>query len=69
MESETGPNRRMKLEPRARKYRLIKYEKETTQLRVWNPANKQIEKMTFTRINETDTVISQAKADQGYNHH
>ena len=25
--------------------------------------------MTFTRIDETDTVISQAEADQGYNHH
>jgi hypothetical protein len=25
--------------------------------------------VTFTRINKTDTVISQAEADQGYNHH
>jgi hypothetical protein len=25
--------------------------------------------VTFTRINETDTVISQAETDQGYNHY
>jgi hypothetical protein len=25
--------------------------------------------VTFTRINKTDTVISQAEADQGYNHY
>ena len=25
--------------------------------------------MTFTRINKTDTVISQAETDQGYSHH
>ena len=69
VESETGPNRRMKLEPRARKCRLIGYGKGTTQLRVWNPANRQVEEVTFTRIDETDTVISQAEADQGYNHY
>jgi hypothetical protein len=59
----------MKLEPRTRKCRLIGYGKRTTQLRVWNPANKQVKEMTFTRINETDTVVSQAEADQEYNHH
>jgi hypothetical protein len=69
MKKESGPNRRIKLEPRARKCRLIKYEKGTTQLRVWNPANRQVKKVTFTRIDKTDTVVSQAEADQGYNHH
>jgi hypothetical protein len=59
----------MKLELRARKCRLIRYGKKITQLRVWNPANRQVKKVTFTRINESDTVVSQAEADQGYNHH
>jgi hypothetical protein len=63
VERESGPNRKMKLELRARKYRLIRYGKGTTQLRVWNPANKQVKEMTFTRIDKTDTVISQAEAD------
>jgi hypothetical protein len=63
MKSETGPNRRMKLELKTRKCRLIGYGKGITQFRVWNPANRQIEEVTFTRIDETDTVISQAEAD------
>ena len=69
VESESGLNRKMKLELRARKCRLIGYGKGTTQFRVWNPANKQVKEITFTRINETDTIISQAEADQGYSHH
>ena len=63
IESEIGPNRRMKLEPRIRKCRFIKYGKRTTQFRVQNPANKQVKKVTFTRINKSDTVINQAEAD------
>jgi hypothetical protein len=34
VESESGLNRKIKLELRARKYRLIRYEKRITQLRI-----------------------------------
>jgi hypothetical protein len=40
VERELGLNRRMKLELKVRKCRLIGYGKGITQFRVWNPANK-----------------------------
>jgi hypothetical protein len=58
VKKELKPNRRMKLELRVRRCRFIGYGKGITQFRVWNPANRQVEEVTFTRIDETDTVIS-----------
>jgi hypothetical protein len=57
VEIEIDSNRRIKLDPRARQIRLIGYGKGFSQYRVWNPINDKIEKVTFTRINESDYIV------------
>jgi hypothetical protein len=57
IEIETGFNRRIKSDPKARQTRLIGYGKESSQYRVWNPTNHKVEKITFIRINESDYMI------------
>jgi hypothetical protein len=57
IEIETGLNRRTKLDSRNRQIRLIRYDKEFSQYRIWNSTNNKIEKVTFTRINESDYMI------------
>jgi hypothetical protein len=58
IEIETGPNRRIKSDPRDRQTRLIKYGKGFNQYRVWNPTNDKVEEITFTRINESDYMVT-----------
>jgi hypothetical protein len=57
VETETDPNRRTKLDFRARQIRLIRYSKESNQYKVWNSTNDKIEEITFTRINESNYII------------
>jgi hypothetical protein len=57
VEIETDFNRRTKSDPRNRQIRLIGYNKEFNQYRIWNPTNDKVEKVTFTRINESDYII------------
>jgi hypothetical protein len=57
VEIETGSNRRIKSDPRNRQIRLIRYSKRSNQYRIWNSINDKIEKVTFTRINESDYII------------
>jgi hypothetical protein len=57
VETETGPNRRIKSDPRNRQIRLIRYSKRFSQYRIWNSINNKIEKITFIRINESDYMI------------
>jgi hypothetical protein len=54
IETETNFNRRTKSDPKNRQTRLIGYSKKSNQYRIWNPTNNKIEKITFTRINESD---------------
>jgi hypothetical protein len=58
IEIETNLNRRIKSDPKTRQIRLIGYSKESNHYRVWNPTNNKIEEITFTRINESDYVIT-----------
>jgi hypothetical protein len=58
VEIETGFNRRTKSDFRNRQIRLIEYGKGFSQYRVWNSINDKIEKVTFTRIDESDYVIT-----------
>jgi hypothetical protein len=64
VEHESGPMRQRKLEPRARKLRLINYEKGTNQYKAWNPETNRIENVTFVRADESDTQVSQRELDQ-----
>jgi hypothetical protein len=57
IETETGPNRWIKSDSKARQTRLIRYSKGSSQYRIWNPTNNKIEEVTFTRINESDYII------------
>jgi hypothetical protein len=57
IEIETGLNRRTKLDSRNRQIRLIRYDKEFSQYRIWNSTNNKIEKVTFIRIDESDYII------------
>jgi hypothetical protein len=57
IETETGPNRRIKSDSRARQTKLIGYSKGSSQYRIWNPTNNKIEKITFIRINESDYMV------------
>jgi hypothetical protein len=57
VETETNPNRRIKSNPKTRQIKLIRYNKEFSQYRVWNPTNDKVEEITFIRINESDYVI------------
>ena len=58
VEHESGPKRQRKLEPRARKLRLIGYGKGTNQYKAWNPETNRIENVTFVRADESDTQVS-----------
>jgi hypothetical protein len=58
IETETGPNRRIKSDPKNRQTKLIGYGKESSQYRIWNPINNKIEEITFIRINESDYMIT-----------
>jgi hypothetical protein len=58
VEIETDPNRRIKSNSRNRQIRLIRYSKGFSQYRVWNPINDKIEEITFTRINESDYMVT-----------
>jgi hypothetical protein len=57
VETETGFNRRIKSDPKDRQTRLIGYNKRFSQYRIWNSINDKVEKITFTRINESDYMI------------
>jgi hypothetical protein len=57
IETETGFNRRIKSDPKARQIRLIGYGKRSSQYKIWNSINDKIEKVTFIRINESDYMI------------
>jgi hypothetical protein len=58
IEIETGSNRRTKSNSRTRQTRLIKYNKKFSQYKIWNPINDKIEKITFTRIDESDYIVT-----------
>jgi hypothetical protein len=58
VESETGLNRLRKLDPKARKIRLVGYGKGANQYRGWNPETNQVEEITFMRADETDTQVT-----------
>jgi hypothetical protein len=58
VEIETGLNRRIKSDLRARQTRLIRYNKKSSQYRIWNPINDKIEEITFTRIDDSDYMIT-----------
>jgi hypothetical protein len=64
IEIEIGPNRRTKSDPRNRQTKLIKYRKESSQYRIWNYTNNKIEEITFTRINESDYIITLKKLEE-----
>jgi hypothetical protein len=64
VETETGPNRRIKSDFRIRQTRLIGYDKGFSQYRIWNPINNKIEKVTFIRINESDYIIILEKLEK-----
>jgi hypothetical protein len=49
---------RKKLDPKARKVRLIGYRKGSDQYKVWNPITNKVEEVTFVRIDENDTQMS-----------
>jgi hypothetical protein len=57
VETETGPNRRIKLDSKTRQTRLIRYIKGSSQYRIWNSINNKVEEITFIRINESDYII------------
>jgi hypothetical protein len=57
VEIEIDFNRRTKSDFRNRQTRLIRYDKESNQYKIWNPINDKVEKITFTRINESDYVV------------
>jgi hypothetical protein len=57
METETHLNRRIKLDPKARQTKLIKYSKRSSQYRIWNSVNNKIEEIIFIRINKSDYMI------------
>jgi hypothetical protein len=57
VEIETGFNRRIKSDSKARQIRLIRYSKGSSQYKVWNPTNNKIEEITFIRINKSDYII------------
>jgi hypothetical protein len=63
IETETGLNRRTKSDPRDRQTRLIGYGKGSSQYRVWNSTNNKVEKITFTRINESDYMVTLEKLE------
>jgi hypothetical protein len=58
VEIETGHNRRNKSDSRGRQIRLIGYGKGSSQYKVWNPTNDKVEEVTFTRINESDYMVT-----------
>jgi hypothetical protein len=58
IETETGPNRRIKSDPKNRQTRLIGYGKRSSQYRVWNSTNNKVEEITFTRINESNYMVT-----------
>jgi hypothetical protein len=58
IETEIGPNRRIKSDLRDRQIKLIRYSKESSQYRICNHINDKIEKITFTRFNESDYMIT-----------
>jgi hypothetical protein len=58
IETEIGSNRRIKSDPKDRQTRLIGYGKGSSQYRVWNPTNDKVEEITFTRIDESDYVVT-----------
>jgi hypothetical protein len=58
VEIKTGPNRRTKSDPKGRQTRLIRYGKGSNQYRVWNSINDKVEEITFTRIDESDYIIT-----------
>jgi hypothetical protein len=64
VETETGPNRRIKSDIKARQTKLIGYSKRSSQYKVWNPINNKIEKITFIRINESDYIIILKKLEK-----
>jgi hypothetical protein len=64
VETETGLNRRTKSDPKNRQTKLIKYNKKSNQYRIWNPINNKIEKITFTRINESNYIIILEKLEE-----
>jgi hypothetical protein len=57
VETETGSNRRIKSDSKDRQIRLIRYGKEFSQYRIWNPINDKVEEITFIRINESDYMV------------
>jgi hypothetical protein len=57
IETETDFNRRIISDFRARQTRLIRYGKEFSQYRVWNSTNDKVEKIMFTRIDESDYMV------------
>jgi hypothetical protein len=64
IETETGLNRRTKLDPKARQTRLIRYNKGSNQYKIWNPTNDKIEEITFIRIDESDYMIILKKLEK-----
>jgi hypothetical protein len=58
VEHELGLIKQRKLESRARKLRLIGYEKGTNQYKAWNPETNRIKNVTFVRADESDTQIN-----------
>jgi hypothetical protein len=64
IETETGSNRRIKSDSKARQIKLIGYGKESSQYRIWNSINNKIEEITFIRINESDYMIILKKLEK-----
>jgi hypothetical protein len=58
IETEINFNRRTKSDPRNRQTKLIRYSKGSSQYRIWNSINDKVEKITFTRINELDYMVT-----------
>jgi hypothetical protein len=57
IETETDSNRQIKSDPKDRQIRLIRYDKGSSQYRIWNSINNKIEEITFIRINEPNYII------------
>jgi hypothetical protein len=64
IEIEIGSNRRIKSDSRNRQTRLIRYNKRSNQYKIWNSTNNKVEKITFTRINESDYIITLKKLEK-----
>jgi hypothetical protein len=58
VETENDFNRRTKSDSRDCQTRLIEYGKESSQYRIWNFINNKVEEVTFTRINESDYMVT-----------